>query len=321
MQQKPLRIAWVGFHEEGELALPALLDHGYHLVGVITLEEEALKKRSGATDYEEMLRGYGVPLHFVKNINDPDAVALLASMDLDLCFVIGWSQIVRDEALSKVRIGMIGAHASLLPSLRGSAPINWALIRGLRETGNSLIWFVPDVDAGAVIDQTAFEITPYDTCATLYRKVAESNRDMILRLLPKLAAGERPGVPQQETGEELLPRRRPKDGLIDWRQSAGDVYNLIRAVARPYPGAFSFFGGQKAYVWTAALLEGVHTQSEPGTVIGAVRSPAKEACGQIVACGDGALLLLEVQLGESDPMLGPALSDQNWQGKRFTDEA
>src|SRR5437764_15260402 len=95
---------------------------------------------------------------------------------------------------------MIGAHASHLPGYRGSAPVNWALIKGETETGNSLIWLAEGVDRGAVIDQVAFSITPYDTVASLYDRVAASNRVMLLRLLPRRLAARRPARPRPASG-------------------------------------------------------------------------------------------------------------------------
>src|SRR6185436_8787068 len=163
---------------------------------------------------------HGVPLHYIDNINSPDAMKVLAMLRPEVVFVIGWHQIVRPDALALASTGMIGAHASLLPHNRGSAPINWAIINGEKETGNSLIWLAPDVDAGDIIDQMAFPISDSDTCATLYRQVARTNKEMLLRQLPKLMRGERPGSPQIITDEPVLRRRRPADGLIDWSSPA-----------------------------------------------------------------------------------------------------
>jgi methionyl-tRNA formyltransferase len=251
----------------------------------------------------------------VNSINDERSVALLESLELDVAFVIGWNEILRPAALHTARVGMIGAHASLLPRNRGSAPINWALIRGERNGGNSLIWLSEGVDAGDIIDQTSFEITPYDTCASLYNRVAESNRDMLLRLLPRLLAGERPGVRQRYFDEPVLPRRRPSDGRIDWNQPSEAVYNFIRALTRPYPGAFSWLDGRRWTIWNAALLPTVGAPvAEPGRVLGPVVSPIEAACGQLVACGTGALVVLEVEADSGEQLQGRRLSDQcqNW---------
>src|SRR6266516_402460 len=226
-------------------------------------------------------------------------------------------------ALQLARTGMIGAHASLLPQLRGSAPINWALIRSERQTGNSLIWLAQDVDRGAIIDQTAFCITPYDTCASLYERVAASNRDMLLRLVPRLLAGEHPGRVQPAADEPVLPRRRPADGRIDWRQPSRAVYDFIRALTRPYPGAFSWLEGRRWTIWHAAHLpaeNGPGLRATPGAVLGPVVSPVEATCGQMVGCGAGAVVLLELQADDGTVLRGRELSDQPWTGKRWNNE-
>lgn len=310
-----MNVAWIGFHMEGLPTLQAIAEAGYPVKAVITLTEEAAAKRSGTLSYDETCARLGIPLYKVKNINEPESVALLRSLDLDLAFVIGWSQIVRPEALRTARIGMIGAHASLLPRHRGRAPVNWVMIRGETETGNSLIWLDPEVDRGDIIDQTRIPITPYDTCQTIYEQVADSNRAMILRALEQLSRGVRPGRPQPETDEPLLPGRTPKDGVVDWRQSARDTYNFIRALTRPYPGAFSTLDGERWLLWQAALLPEGTGEGAPGEILGPMWSPVDDACGQVVACGEGSLVLLEMEDAGGQVLRGPALSARDWTGR------
>lgn len=311
-----MRIGWIGFHVEGLPALRGVLAAGHEVAAVITLKPSLAARRSGAGDYASLCAEYGVPLYEVSNVNDEDAVALLRGLRLDLVFVIGWTQIVRAEALRSARLGMVGAHASLLPRHRGRAPINWALIKGERVTGNTLMWLGEGVDTGDIIDQVEIPVSVYDTCASLYEKVAASNREMILRLLPKLLAGERPGRPQSHTGEQDLPGRRPEDGLIDWGGSSVEVYNFIRALTRPYPGAFGWLKGRRWNVWQAALPpDTIARAAAPGEVVGAVVSTADGSCGQLVACGRGAVILLEVEAEGGGPLLaGRALSEQRWEG-------
>lgn len=312
-----MRFGWVGSHVEGLLPLRAVLENGYHLEAFFTLQAEHAAKRSGAADHRPLARNFGVPVFEVANIND--SVPLLRQLELDVVFVIGWSQIIRPETLQSVRVGMIGAHASLLPVNRGRAPINWALIQGHAVTGNTLMWLSEDVDAGDIIDQTRIPITPYDTCASLYEQVAISNRDMILRLLPRLLAGERPGRPQPSTTEPHLPGRRPEDGRIDWSKSAGEVYNFVRALTRPYPGATGWVEGTRWKIWQCALLpqQGVLT-APPGQILGPVLSPVSDACGLLVACGDGAVILLELEDDNGEVLKGRRLSDLPWKGKVWT---
>jgi methionyl-tRNA formyltransferase len=316
-----MRFAWVGVHAEGIPALEALLDAGAPVSGVLTLTPELAAKRSAAANYFPVCARYGVPLHYIPDINAPRAVGILRDLKPDVVFVIGWHQIVRPATLRLARVGMVGAHASLLPHNRGSAPINWALIRGERETGNTLFWLTEDVDAGSIIDQTAFPITPYDTCATLYQQVAMSNRDMLLRLVARLLGGERPGRPQPAIDEPVLPRRRAADGLVSWaRFSAHGLYDFIRALTRPYPGAFSTLDGRRWLLWRAALPPNETARAAPpGTVLGPVVGPVEEACGQLVTCATGAVILLEVEDADGRVLCGRALSEQPWAGRRWAD--
>src|SRR6266540_4112829 len=265
-----MRIGWIGFHVEGILALRTALERGFRIEAFITLRPDLAAKRSGVADYTCLCWEFEVPLYEIANINDNRSLALLKELSLDVAFVIGWSQIVRSEALKLVRVGMIGAHASLLPHNRGRAPINWALIKGETQTGNTLMWLAEGVDSGDIIDQAVIPITSYDTCASLYERVAESNKEMILRVIPKLLAGERPGRPQPYIDELNLPGRRPEDGLLDWSMSDIAVYNFVRALTRPYPGTFSWLDGKRWTIWHCAVLPEV---CFPDAIAGQVMGP------------------------------------------------
>lgn len=315
----PVRFAWVGFHQEGLEALDALLEAGAPIKAVLTLRPDLAAKRSGGADYFPVCGKHGVPLHYISDINNDDAKQVLAAVQADVVFVIGWHQIVRPDALRLARVGMVGAHASLLPHNRGSAPINWAIINGEKETGNSLIWLAPDVDAGDIIDQMPFPIGDDDTCASLYRQVGRTNRDMLLRLLPRLMNGERPGNPQIITDEPVLRRRRPADGLVDWSSSAGRLYDFTRALTRPYPGAFSMLDGKKWTIWRATRAEAVPEGSKPGEIIGAAKS-AKNEDGLLVAAGEGGIIVLELQAEDGTVLQGRQLVPAEWTGKQFVSE-
>ena len=315
-----LRIGWVGFHAEGLLAFDALFGQERVVIpGVVTLASEKRAKRSGMIDYQPLCARHRIPVHEITNINNAASVELLRSFEVDLLCVIGWGQILRREALSVARIGVVGAHASLLPHNRGSAPVNWAIIRGECGTGNTLMWLSEEVDGGRIIDQVPITITPYDTCATIYNQVALTNRDMLLRLVGALLNGERPGRPQPWTTEALLPRRRPEDGVIDWSERESSVYDFVRALSRPYPGAFSWIDGQKWTIWNAASLPATARYGRmPGEVLGGVMSPSAAACGQLVATGRGAVIILEMESEDGQIVSGRDLCDERWIGRRWS---
>ena len=313
-----MRIGWIGFHMEGLPALQAVAKAGLGIRAVITLEQKLAGKKSGSSDYHKICKKLKLPLIEVVDINDENSFVILKKMDLDLVFVIGWTQLLSPRILKLAKIGMIGAHASLLPHNRGRAPINWALINGEKKTGNTLFWLTKDADRGDIIDQTLIPITPYDTCTSLYSQVAKSNEEMILRTLAELFTGKIEGKTQRQNAEPPLPERHPEDGSIDWTKDSLSVYNFIRALTRPYPGAFSRLLGHCFFVWQSALLNGNYTfRADPGEVIGPVFSPVDNACGQVVACGNGAIILLELERDDGVIFSGKRLSDQSWKGKNF----
>ncbi|NGP53787.1 methionyl-tRNA formyltransferase [Thioalkalivibrio sp. XN8] len=314
--RRRLRIGWLSHHVEGVKPLHDLITAGYPIECIITLDAERLAIRSGAANFAEIAVGYGLPCFRVRNINDEETLDLLTRLDLDVLLVIGWSQILGERVLRSTKIGCFGAHASLLPANRGSAPVNWALIRGERYTGNTLIRLAEDVDSGDIVAQRRIEISPFDNVATLYERVAMTNSEMLLELVDTLLSGRRPDyTPQVSDGAPLLPRRRPEDGLIKWEHSAGDVYNFIRALTNPYPGAFSFLEGRKYLVWRAALLPLQQQLGSPGTILGPVYSDLVDASGMLVACGVGGVVLLEIENHDGQRIQGASLAEGEFRGK------
>ena len=304
-----IRTTWIGFHEEGIKAFSGVLEKGYSVNGFITLNEEAFQKRSaGSREYEQLCKNHNVPYFTVDTIKGDEAFQIVEKLKPDLLVVLGWSEILPERLLEIPTIGTIGTHAALLPHNRGSAPINWALIHGENRTGNTMMWLDPQVDAGAIIDQMAFDISMYDTCKTLYDKVAETNEAMLLKLLENLEKGIKPecGI-KNETDEPILPRRRPKDGLINWNQPGKDVYNFIRAVTDPYPGAFSYLEGKKWLIWKATLLP-LQSKADPGTILGTAYGFSDNTCGYLISTMDDVLQITEIESEEGIRYTGPELN-------------
>lgn len=302
------RIAWLGFHSEGVPALIALVERGTPPVCAVTLTPDAAARRSARADISGMCREFDIPLLETASANSVEAINFLRRSKPDLLVVLGWSQILSDEVLGIPSIGTLGAHAAYLPHNRGSAPVNWAIILGETESGNSLMWLNAGVDTGEIVRQVRFPIRINDSCETLYREVATSNRDMLLWTLDELAAGRRPGKPQAIGSEAVLPRRRPEDGVIVWARSSLEVYNLVRGITDPYPGAFTHLENSKLIVWSAALPPAAEMGMRPGTIIGPVNSPVEQACGVAVACNDGPLHLLRCEL-DGEIIEGSRLSE------------
>lgn len=291
-----IKITWIGCHSEGIQAFSNILKNGYTVNAFITLDDEAFKKRSaGSREYVDLCEQYNVPIKFISTIKNEDAYQKIKEAAPDLLIVLGWSEILPERILDIPTIGTVGAHAAMLPHNRGSAPINWALIKGEKECGNSLMWLDKEVDQGTIIDQMGFEITEFDTCKTLYDRVAETNGIMILRLVERLNNGQNTVMDKANvTDEDLLPRRRPKDGLLNWKQESQKVYDFIRALSRPYPGAFTFVHGEKYLIWAASIVPGMN-EGIPGEILGDVYSPLEDACGIQVQCEKGSVIIHEME--------------------------
>ncbi len=274
------------------------LTKNYNVVGLMTLHTDAASKRSGVFNFKTFSKEVKIPYYEVKHINDKSSVEILKNHSPDLLIVLGWSQLLNDEVLSIPTIGTIGAHASLLPKMRGSAPINWAIIKGMEKTGNTLMWLNIGVDTGKIIDQYEFQINLYDSCNTLYENVAESNRIMLERSLPLIAKKGSIGVAQEEKCEDLLPRRKPADGLINFNQTSLELYNFIRALTRPYPGAFFYYKGKKVVVWKASFMESLKSNVKPGIIIDYIYSFDQNDCSFLISSNDGAIIVNEVMIGD-----------------------
>jgi len=308
MESKNLNIGWLGYHIEGMLAINEVIQSGYKIDAIITLDEKGKSIRSAVTDFTEIAENNSIPIFQISNINSEESITLLSNLELDILFVIGWSQILSQSVLNCLKIGAIGAHASLLPHNRGSAPVNWALINGEQVTGNSLIWLDERVDEGDLIYQEKIEINPFDTCKSLYEKVAITNRIMITQALMDFHLGIFPRITQDFKGSPILPRRKPSDGKINWEKNAVEIYNFIRALVKPYPGAFFNEKEITFIIWDASVLNIKCSFSSPaGTVVDHLIGPEK--CGLIVQCGSNSIIILfEIEASETkETLVGESL--------------
>lgn len=302
-----MNITWIGNHEEGVIAFRETVKTN-GVDAFITLDEGAFSKRSaGSREYIEICEKNNIPVFFVDTIKGDRAYEIISAQKPDLLVVLGWSEILPERLLDIPTVGTVGTHAALLPHNRGSAPINWALIHGEEKTGNTMMWLSKDVDAGAIVDQIEFPITRFDTCKTLYERVAETNAEMLIKLISALNNGIKPVLPiKNETDEPILPRRRPKDGLINWNQGALQIYDFIRALTKPYPGAFTFLDGRKYLIWEATVLP-ITSQEQPGTILGSGFGFSQNGTGLCVATTDNILWVTLIEDEEGNEYSGKSL--------------
>lgn len=246
-----------------------LIERGDNILGLVTLDAASMVNVAGATDLTQLAEQAKIPTLRVRNINQPDSVSWIRQMAPDLLLVVGWTQLLKPELLRVPKFACLGFHASLLPKYRGRAPVNWAIINGEKVTGNTMITLEPEADTGDIVAQRTIPITDEDDCNTVYQKVSQTEVEMLEEILPTIRRGAVPRKKQDDSQATIMPKRRPEDGLIDWRRSTRQIYNWVRALTEPYPGAFSFLNGEKVWIWEARTDGGpiVNQSHRPGEVI------------------------------------------------------
>lgn len=296
-----MRTVWVSFDTMGRDCLDAAADAGAEIVGVVTLPGPIDPNRSGQCSFDEVAARHGAQLVETTDVSSEDTNAAVRALDPELIFVVGWSQLVREPFLALAREGVFGMHPTLLPRHRGRAPIPWAILSGLARTGVTLFEIVDaTADSGAIVGQVVVDIGPDETAATLFERISDAHVELIRELIPQLVSRTAPRLPQDSARASSWPKRTPADGIIDWETRAPYLYDWVRAQTRPYPGAFTFLGEEKVVVWRARPVE-LEDEAPAGTIV------ATRPEGPVVACGEGALVLEEVETSARDLAVGVRL--------------
>ncbi len=275
----------------GHRCLEAILESGAEVCALLFLDDVKAGVTVAHSPFDDLIGKYQLQAQaFATLKGDQGARHLEFARQAapDLGIVVGVSELVPDELLVLPPNGFIGMHPTLLPKGRGRAPIPWALIHDLKETGVTLFYAESGADTGDILAQAKVPIFDTDTAPVLGACTDDVACRLFVENLPKLAAGTAPRLRQNDAEATNWPRRRPEDGVIDWRKDARALYNWVRALTRPYPGAFTFVNGRKLTVWAAAESR-APCKSAPGEVIGV------EGDAVLVATANGALAFTDVQ--------------------------
>ncbi len=294
----PLRVVVFGYHDIGVAGLEAVLEQGAAVVAAVTHEDDPAE----AIWFASLARAAavrGIPVHTPQDPNAPAFVEQIRRLQPDLTFSFYYRQLLGPALLHIPPLGAINLHGSLLPKYRGRAPINWALLHGETMTGVTLHYMDQWADHGDIILQRAVPITVEDTALTLSRKLTAAARTLVSEAYPLIASGRAPRVPQDHAAATRFGRRRPADGLIEWGAAAWRIYNLVRAVTHPFPGAFTYWGGRRVFVWEARPPRDGRPAGVPGQVLGVGDSRSLE-----VAAGDGVLEITRLQADGAEVMDG-----------------
>ncbi|HNC22656.1 MAG TPA: formyltransferase [Opitutaceae bacterium] len=282
------RILFFGYSEVGYECLSLLLERGDNVVALITHQDNPHEKiwfKTPAVAAKEK----GVPVFTPDSVNNPEWREKIAALRPDLILSVYYRNMIGTKILDLPRLGAWNMHGSLLPDYRGRAPINWAVLHGEPRIGMTLHRMVKSADAGAIVDQEGVEIGPRDTAEQAFRKVLPCARRVLARQIDALLAGTARETPQDETKARYFGGRKPEDGRIAWTQTSRQIFNLVRAVTDPYPGAFTDVGASRLMVWWAEPESpaAAGRRGRPGEILSV--SPL------VVATGDGALELTKTE--------------------------
>jgi methionyl-tRNA formyltransferase len=291
-----MRIVFMGTPEFAVPSLAALLRADDPVVGVVTQPDRPKGRGHPLVPppIKLIAERAGIPVLQPLKIRTPEFLAALSAWKPDLIAVTAFGRILHAPILRLPPMGCVNVHGSLLPKYRGAAPVQWAVINGETETGITTMLMDEGMDTGPMLLQERLAILPDDTAGTLASRLAELGGRLLVETIAQLKAGTVAPRKQDETQATMAPLLKKEDGVIDWTMSAESLANRIRGLS-PWPGAYTFLGGERWNIWKAAANATVSTD-KPGTLVAVTKQSLQ------VATGQGLLDILEIQAANSKRM-------------------
>ena len=299
-----MRIVLVGAVESTRVALNAMRESACEIAMVVTLDPALAGRHSDFVDLAPDAKDAGAQLLAVRKTNDQSTLDAIRQVEPDCIFVIGWSQICGPDFLAIAQGRTFGYHPAPLPRMRGRAVIPWTILADEKISGSSLFWMDEGVDTGALLAQEFFHVAPRETAASLYAKHMVALDAIVRRAIAALADDSAREILQDESCATYCARRRPSDGEIDWHRPASEIDRLIRAVGRPYPGAFTHAGNARMTLWASSPIEDVSHHASVGQIVGI------DGEAMLVQTGSGVIRIEEWSMDDaSQPRLHSLLGN------------
>ncbi len=287
-----MRAVAFAYHNMGICGLEALKKAGFNIAAIFSHEDDPGENCWFASVVEWANKNH-IEVFCPPDVNTPQWTEKVSRLAPDVIFSFYYRHMLSPDILNMPASGAYNLHGSLLPAYRGRTPVNWAIVNGEKQTGVTLHYMTVKPDAGDIVGQKTVEIVFQDTARTLYDKLCGAAGALLEEVLPLIREGRAPRIPQELTKGSYYSGRRPEDGRIDWSWPAMRIYNLIRAVTEPYPGAFGFLpGAGKILIWWA-LPEGEGRNDHPP---GRIEVEKKYV---FVRTGDGRLKLIDIEVAGS----------------------
>lgn len=286
-----MRIIFMGTPDFSVGTLEALVEAGHEVVLAVTQPDKpkGRGKEMQFTPVKECALRHGIPVFQPKKVRDPECVEELKKYQADVCVVIAFGQILPKEILEMTPYGCINVHASLLPSYRGAAPIQWAVIRGEKISGVTTMQMDEGLDTGDMLEKTEIILDEKETGGSLHDKLAGAGAKLCVHTLDKLVQGDLTPQKQGESPTEYARMLDKKLGDINWEQSAVEIERLIRGL-NPWPSAYTDWNGKTMKIWEADAVPGENTEKAPGTITDVTKDDFA------VQTGDGQLRVRALQI-------------------------
>lgn len=229
------------------------------------------------------------------NLNDHNVLKNTINYDPDYIISFGYRHMISKNIMEQAHIAVLGTHFAPLPRYRGFAPLNWVLINGEKKTAVNLFYITDEVDAGDFIEQREILIEEFDDINSLYDKCIDTFKNILEKQIPNMENNTLQSIPQNHKNATYTCSRNPDDGLIDWNDTSENIYNLVRALTYPYPGAFTFLDGKKLLIWKCSIFNTPYYEGRiPGKVIHIMDDSI------VILTKDGALKIEKVQFEDDD---------------------
>ena len=273
-----MRVVFMGTPDIAATCLRKILGDGFEVVGVYTQPDRPKGRgmKMVASPVKEVALAAGIPVFQPENFREEESVEQLRALQPDVCAVVAYGQILPQKVLDVPVRGCINIHASILPQYRGSAPYQWAVLDGLKETGVSAMYLCRKMDAGDVIAVSKTPIGPDETAGELLDRLAVLGAELLSKTLSRFVAGEVSATPQDESMVTYAPMLAKGMCPIDFTKTAQQVHDHVRGL-HPWPVATMELSGKRFKVHATAVVDGA---GEPGEILGLTKTGLKIACGQ-----------------------------------------
>jgi len=282
------RVVCVGANIESETVLSRFLDSKAEIAGLVTLPPRSAHGVSDYRDLHPLCREFKVPVVDTEDINNEATLDAIAGLDPEYIFVLGWSQIFKEDLLSLPSGFVVGSHPTGLPERRGRAPIPWTILEGHRKSAVSLFRMASGADNGPLLLQRWFDIPERAYAMEVYQQVSEKLAQAFIALYQGIQEGTLTEREQDESAASYRAKRVPADGFIDFLQPAEYVDRLIRAVSEPFPGAYTYYIDRMVKIWRADPYKGPEYRGVPGQIL------KRQHEGIVVQAGDLPVVLREL---------------------------